>query len=105
MVNVVRVRESGTDEYGDPIEGTPTRLTIRGCIRAPRTTSEIEDRGRQGVIVGETLYAPPRADILATDQIEIDGVLFNIEGQPGVWQNPFTGWKPGLEVALTRGEG
>lgn len=102
---VVRVRKQGFDQYGDPIVGTPTRLTLTGAFTAPRTSSDVDDRGRQGVIDGKTLYAPYPADVLATDEIEEDDVPYIIEGEVGKWKNPWTQWEAGIEVALVRAVG
>ena len=102
--SVIRVRPGGLDRYGDPV-GSPSRTTLPGCAVAPRTSSDVTDRGRQGVIVGMTLYAPHGTDLLHTDQVEVDGVLHDIDGEPGSWVNPFSGWRAGVEVALKRAAG
>lgn len=102
---IVRVRPQGEDQYGDPIEGESARTTIEGAYVAPRESSEPSERGRVGVIVGLTLFAPYDTDLLHTDQIEVDGTLYEIEGEPGQWRNPFTDWEAGLTVALRRATG
>ena len=101
----VRVAPGGTDKYGDPIVGTQDRTPIEGASVAPRESSESDDRGRVGVIVGLTLIAPYDTDLAFTDQVEVDGVLYDIEGEPGWWRNHFTGWEAGLTAALRRAEG
>lgn len=110
-VTVHRTSPGGVDEYGDPIEGTTTTHTIDNCAVAPRSgqpgshSSEMSERGRQGVIEGVTLYAPYGADLLRTDQVELPAPysdMYEVEGEPGLWRNPFTGWEAGLEVALRR---
>lgn len=103
---VVRVRRGpgGVDAYGDPIPGADTRSTIADAFTAPRSSADLNER-RQGVIIGLTLYAPLDADIKHTDLIEVDGVLFEIDGEDGRWLHPFTGWRAGIEAALTRVEG
>ena len=104
---IVRVRSApgGVDEYGDPISGTDSRTTLTGAFVAPRESSEITNRGRAGVIVGLTLFAPYDTDLTYTDQIEVDGDLYDIEGEPGRWRNPFTDWEAGMQVALVRAAG
>ena len=102
-VTVVRASPGGVDAYGDPLPGDASRVDVPGCAVAPRYSSEPSERGRQGVIVGLTVYGP---DVfLSTDQVEVRGVLYDVEGEPGFWENPFTGWAPGVEVALRRAEG
>lgn len=104
---IVRVRSTpgGVDEYGDPIEGTVTRQVLDGAFTAPRESDEITNRGRAGVIVGLTLFAPYSTDLRHTDQVEVDGELFEIEGEPGRWRNPMTGREAGIQVALRRAQG
>jgi hypothetical protein len=104
-VTVVRVRPLGYDDNGDPIEGEASRLTIDGCAVAPRSSSDITDRGRQGVIVGLSLFAPYGADITHGDRVEVDGVPYEVDGEAGSWKNPFTEWEAGVEVALRRAAG
>lgn len=101
---VVRVRGVALDEYGDP-SGSPEEETLDGCIVAPRTSSDVDDRGRQGVVVGLSLFAPFGTDITHTDQLRVDGVLYEIDGEPGRWKSPFSGWEAGVEVALRRAAG
>lgn len=106
-VTVTIVRSPGKDQYGDPIPGTTTRIDIPLCAVAPRTSTEPTERGRQGVIVGKSVYLPDNASTipLFTDQLEIAGVLYDIEGEPGDWTNPLTGWHPGSEIAIRRAAG
>ena len=99
-----RVRPAGNDALGDPL-GPAVRTALEGCSQAPRESSDVHDRGRQGVIVGLTLYMPPTTDLLHTDQVEVDGVLYDVEGVPGDWNSPLTGWHPGKVVNLTRAAG
>lgn len=101
---VVRIRGESFDQYGDPT-GTPDDETLDGCMVAPRTSTDVDGRGRQGVVVGLTLYAPYGTDIVATDQLTVDGEPYEIDGEPGPWKSPFSGWEAGIEVALTRAEG
>lgn len=106
-VTVTIVRSAGTDAYGDPIPGAPTRIDIQLCGVAPRMSTEPTERGRQGVVVGRSVYLPDDASTipLFTDQLEIAGVLYDIEGEPGDWTNPLTGWHPGSEIAIKRAAG
>lgn len=123
---IVRQTPGGTDPYGDPIEDSEIRIEIPGCAWAPRTqgtgpsSGEIEDRGRQGVIEGLTFYVkreswrriewpaevPENERVLfASDQVELGGVLYEVQGDPGDWWNPMSGREAGLEVAVRRATG
>lgn len=102
---VVRIRPPGTDVYGDPLPGTPARTNILGVAVAPRMSTEPTARGRQGVVVGLTIAPPPGSDIRFTDQVEVRGVVYDIDGDSIEIVNPFTGWAPGAEIALKRAAG
>lgn len=93
------------DEYGDPVESTESRVLLDGAGVAPRASEDISDQGRQGVIVGLSLYLPFGTDLLHTDQVEVDGTVYDIEGEPGSWKSPLTSWEAGIEVALRRAQG
>jgi hypothetical protein len=101
---IVRVRKSGYDEHGDPIDGT-ARRTLDHAFIAPRTTADLDGRGRHGVTVGVSLFAPYGTDLVHTDQVEIDGELFDVDGEVAQWRNPLTGSNAGAEVALKRAAG
>lgn len=93
-------RPGGENQHGDPLPGT--EHTIAGCAVAPRSSSERTDL-RDTIIRGYTLYAPYDADIEPTDQIVMpDSSVWQVDGDVGRWANPYTGRRPGLEVALTR---
>jgi len=102
---IVRIRALGKDKYGDPVEGSPSRLQLSGCQVAPRTSSDTPGRGRDGVIVGQTLYGPFDLDLISTDVVEVDGIPYSIEGEVGKWENRRSGRQAGIEVALKRGTG
>lgn len=106
---VVRVRGATTDRYGDPA-GTDARVTLTGCAVAPRSSSDIDGEGRQGVIVGVTLYAPYGTDLKHTDKFEITGLgtmddIYEADGDAGQWKSPLTSWEAGTEIALKRATG
>lgn len=103
LETVVRVRSSpgGTDDYGDPIESTTDREPIDGCLVAPARSSEPTDRGRGGVVVGWTVLAPPGSDVVFTDQLEVRGVLCDVEGEVGDWRSE----PGGVVINVTRAAG
>lgn len=103
---IVRASPGGHDEYGDPVAGTTQRIPVTPLGVAPRMSEESNARGRDGVVVGLTVYLPAGTDIHYTDQYEDDsGVVHDVLGEPGVWSNPFTGLAAGIQVALKRAEG
>ena len=107
-VTIVRNSTPARDENGDWVTGVETRIDVSGCGVAPRTGAtdgEVDARGRQGVIIGLSLYAPPGTELLVTYRVEARGALFEVEGEPGQWWNPFLGAHVGVEVALRRAAG
>ncbi len=111
-VTVERDTPGGLDVYGDPVtpDGySPVTEDIEGCSVAPRLAVEPDGRGRDGVVVGLTLYCPPGVDIASTDRVVItDGPhqgTYQVDGDPSDWQSGLTGWHAGVSVALTRSAG
>lgn len=79
-----------------------TRTDSPGWGFAPRASDESTTSDSPAVIVGLTGYGPPGVDVLPTDRLEVRGQVYEVEGEVGVWRSPFTGWQPGVEVALRR---
>ena len=114
-VTVVRPPEPVYDPYGDPTPGEPVRTELTGVGLAPRTggpgtaSTDIENRGREGLRSGLTMYAEVGADIRRHDLVVVDEPGFEgtykVDGEPLPWVSPFDGWRAGIEVALTRAEG
>lgn len=104
---ILRVRHApgGVDQYGDPIPGSVTESPIADSFFGPRTSSDVDGRGRDGVTVGLNLFAPIGTDLDRTDQVKVDGELYDIDGEIAPWKHPWTGWEPGIVVALKRAEG
>ena len=94
------------DEYGTPSAerdwDSATSTVIHGCAVAPRSSSELTDPGRLAVIVGLTVYLPAGSVVSPQDRMLVRGDLYEVDGEAGVWVSPFTGWSPGVEVALRR---
>lgn len=98
--------QTGINRYGDYTYDDAGR-PVHGCAIAPRASSEQTDR-RDLLLIGLVVYAPPDAGITATDVITLDapdGDRWQVEGEPGLWSDPFTGWTPGQEIQLSRARG
>jgi len=93
-----------TDDYGNK-STTVTEVTWGPCGLAPRSSDERVDPHSPAVITALTVYGPA-ADLDEDDKVRIDAGTYagvwQVEGIPGDWKSPFTGWNPGLEVALRR---
>ncbi len=114
-MSVTRIRPTGRDRYGDPVDGEPDELDLPGAFTAPRTSSDSSERGRNGAVIGLALFAPPGSEadrlirsegaLVRTDLVRAGGEVYEIEGDVGIWASPFGAAADGVEVALRRGEG
>lgn len=106
-------RAGGRTEMGDKTPGS--EHTIDGCAWSPRMRENVEitSDNRVSTIEGLQLYGPPDSDIKSDDLIVLPAVMemaglpekrrtFRVYGDVGNWWSPFTGWRPGFEVALER---
>lgn len=71
-------------------DATPETLagTLTHCIILPRSTDETADRGTV-IIEGYIVWAPAPVtfEVKATDEIEVRGKRWRIEGVPGDWRS------------------
>lgn len=89
------------DTYGNDVL-TSTSVDVHGCVVWPRESSELAG-GRDTVTSGLNVLAPPGTAVKATDQVTVDGVTYDVDGEPAVWgPSPFTGTQAGVLVTLTR---
>lgn len=107
--SVVRIRPGQADDgYGGTTaswaDDDVDRLTIDGCLIAPLTEAELVVGGRQGVMVGWTVYAPDGVDVAASDRLDIRGTEFDVDGEPADWSGGWE-WKPGVVIHVRRGTG
>lgn len=105
-ISVTIERGGGRDQYGDP---TPSvEHVVADCAVEPRVSTELDNRATT-VIVGLTLMCPFGSDIVPTDRIRIDVApwkgRYDVQGEPGHYRHPWTGWEAGTVVALTRRSG
>lgn len=102
---IVRVRRPGVNAQGGPVAGPEDRAVLHGFHVAPRSSSDMTGRGRDGKVDGLTLFGPPTDLIADKDIIEVDGVEYRIEGTVGTWQSPFGDALDGTSLALVRASG
>jgi len=72
--------------------------TIDGCLEFPTGTTE----NNMAVTDSRTLIAPTASDIVPTDRVRLGGLIYQVQGLPKDWVDPFTGWSPGMQVSLER---
>jgi hypothetical protein len=105
VTHIVRTA-SGRDGDGNDT-WTETSMVINNVAVAPRdsngsSTSNEQTQGRDTVTIGLTIGLPSGTVVAAVDRFIIRGNTYDVEGQPESLLNPFTGWNPGLPVALKR---
>jgi hypothetical protein len=100
-VTVVRAGPPTEDEYGNSVPGEPTESDVAGCAVAPRSSSE-DLEARDQVVVGLTVWMPSGTSVLPTDRMRVRSVLYDVDGEAGWFQTPFTGTAGPVQVALTR---
>jgi hypothetical protein len=79
------IRAPKTDKLKTAPAGAPPEHDIEGCAVLPRAS---EEEGRGWVIHdGRMIIAPFGADVLATDQVRVDGVTWEVDGEPGDYED------------------
>ena len=79
------VRAPKVDRLGTPPGGSPPEHDIVDCLVLPRTSFE-EERGWV-IVEGRMILAPFGADVLADDQVRVDGATWDVDGEPGDYEN------------------
>lgn len=102
-------RQPSRDRFGDAV-GEPVTHTIEHCVGWPTDSTEAANRS-DSVTTTDGLLVPAGSDIHAADVVWLEGddpadrPPWQVHGEPGAPESPFTGWRPGLLVALHRYEG
>ena len=79
----------------------PDRLTFSAYISSGSSTEAVGDRREQVVSRSVLVIPDPAIDIRRGDRIEASpGRVWTVQGFPARDENPFTGWRPTLAVAL-----
>jgi hypothetical protein len=79
------IRAAKVDRLDDAPAGEPPTHDIKGCAVMPRTSHE-EERGWV-IVEGRMVVAPFESDVLATDKVTIDGTTWDVDGEPGDYEN------------------
>lgn len=106
-VIVGRGAATGSDRYGGATV-TRTPHTIEHCVVGLRTNDPLDAEGREGSVLGVTLYCPPGADVQHSpiaDLITIDGDDWETDGEPFEWRNGYSDIVRGVQVPLKRVQG
>jgi hypothetical protein len=99
-VQLVKRTVASQDEYGDDV--FTEIVTVFDSVPVfPRGTS-VENQGqtRDTVFIGLNVVFPPGTVVESTDRVIVRNVTYEVEGMPFEQTSPFTGWNPGVVVAL-----
>lgn len=90
----------GTDRYGnDILEAVVTLLPQRAAFD-PGGSVEPVEVGRAAVVTTPKAYFVEDVDLVAGDDVEIDGRWYTVEGRPLVYGSPFGSDVGGTVVEL-----
>lgn len=101
-VIVHRVEVTGQNADGNDVTST-VDYNISGVAVWPRTSTEVV-QGQDTTIIGSSMLLPPELDfdIHATDRVSIFDKLYEIDGEPGRYLSPLTGFDAGTLINLKR---
>lgn len=106
----VRLRASTkTDRGGNTVPdwSAPDRLTVTGLNIQPNTQDEASDEQRNAVVTGYRVQSAEgtRPDIRATDRIDWQGQIYQVDGDVAVWPDLFTDAAHHIEFTMVRATG
>lgn len=84
---IYRLRATATtDSYGDPVESwtTPERVLLKGAHVQVATTNEVDGDDRHIIRGEKTLFVPGAVDLTENDRIEVEGLVWRVNGVPVV---------------------
>lgn len=100
----VRVWREVRNRLGDTVLADERWLD--GVAISPRVSNESGGDIRTAVVTqGLTMYTPAGHGLTAHHRVEVAGVVYQVQGEPGSWASPLTGWVAGDQIELDRTEG
>ena len=96
---------SSEDDYGNTVDSwaTPTTVATVTALVEPRPNGETFTDDRNAITSGYTLYMPAGTPVTALHRVLVRGSVWNVLGQPAVWE--FGQWEPGVVVQVGRTDG
>jgi len=85
---IQRVR-TGHDEYGNDVY-TDNQIPLPYCVVQPSSSSEVVQWTEQ-VSTDITVFVPYGTVITPLDALLINGVTYEVQGEPQDWRSPFSG--------------
>lgn len=68
--------------------GAASTHEITGCSAQPAGTGLATGEARLATTVRLTVLMPPGSDILKGDRVLVDGLTYDIDGEPQAWVSP-----------------
>lgn len=99
-VTIERRVLSGTDEFGND-KYTNQSVDVYPCSVQSGSSSEVV-QGTEQVTTDIVVYFPAGTDAEAIDALVIDGVKYEIVGEPNAGTSPFTGFVAPVQVRANR---
>lgn len=81
-------------------------LELSSCFVDSASSSSVNDATREPVSTSKSLYSTdPSVDVRVGDRIRRGGDVFYVREPTEADTNPFTGWRPVVEIPLSMEEG
>lgn len=93
LVNRIPVEEK--DDHGDD-QVDISEVVVPGAFD-PGSGSEVGDNT---VDTRPAVLLPPGVEVQWTSAVRVDGITYEVDGLPQVWNSPFTGTQFGVRVPL-----
>lgn len=98
-ITIVTRTRSGVDAFGNDVFTTST-ATVAGVFAPAGSVDNVQ--GEDVIVTQPRVFLPAGTTVTGIDAVEVDGVTYEVDGDPNVWVNPFTGVAPGIQLALRR---
>lgn len=104
-ITLLRTIVSGVDEYGNDVLDD-VELRVPGCAIWPSDSNGAggneDTNARDLVISGYTVLCREGTDVRATDRVKLpnDTGIYEVVGRPGVWRNPLSGSRSGVQISV-----
>lgn len=94
------------DSHGNVSEGWADPITYAVYGWAPlEASSEPAESGRDAVVTTLQVLAPADVQVTPRDRVIVDGITYEVIGQPADYTHGPFDWRPGTRIALSRVEG
>lgn len=103
VITVIKRTLSGQDERGNDTY-SESSFSVSGCSVQPAASAESTDFADQ-LTTSITVFAPWGTNVGYLDAIVVNGLTYEVDGVPDVWQSPFSGNTAPVRIDATLVEG